>query len=153
MEEAINMSNKISEERKALYYIGMILIVIGFILFISNIFTFGNDDMFFQGPSTFMARPLVGMICIIIGSILMNIGKKGTAGSGLILDPEKAREDLKPHSIAKGKMINDAIENIDIVKGMGKSQGSKEIIKIRCKNCGGLNDEDAKFCKFCGREI
>ena len=108
------MSNKISEERKALYYIGMILIVIGFILFISNIFTFGNDDMFFQGPSTFMARPLVGMICIIIGSILMNIGKKGTAGSGLILDPEKAREDLKPHSIAKGKMINDAIENIDI---------------------------------------
>lgn len=147
------MSNKISQERKALYYIGMVLIVIGFILFISNIFTFGNYDVFFQGPSAFMARPLVGMICIIIGSILMNIGKKGTAGSGLILDPEKAREDLKPHSIAKGKMINDAIENIDIVKGMGKSQDSKEIIKIRCKNCGGLNDEDAKFCKSCGREI
>ena len=79
--------------------------------------------------------------------------RKGTAGSGLILDPEKARDDLKPHNIAKGKMINDAVENIDIVKDMGKTTDTKEIIKIRCKNCGELNDEDAKFCKSCGREI
>lgn len=147
------MSNKISSERKALYYIGLILIVIGFILFISNIFTFDSDYMFYGGASTFMARPLAGMICIIVGSILRGIGEKGTAGSGLILNPEKAREDLKPHNIAKGKMINDAVENIDIVKEMGKSQEQKEIIKIRCKNCGELNDEDAKFCKSCGREV
>ncbi len=50
-------------------------------------------------------------------------------------------------------MINDAMENIDIVKDMGKSQEQKEIIKIRCKNCEALNDEDAKFCKSCGKEI
>ena len=147
------MSNKISSERKALYYIGLGLMILGFILFISSFFTFGNDDMFYGGPSSFMARPLAGMICIIIGSILRGIGEKGTAGSGLILDPEKAREDLKPHNIAKGKMINDAVENIDIVKDMGNGEVQKEIIKIRCKNCGELNDEDAKFCKSCGREI
>lgn len=147
------MSNKISDERKALYYIGLGLIILGFILFISAFFTFGSDDIFFEGTSSFMARPLVGMICMIIGSVLMNIGEKGTAGSGLILDPEKAREDLKPHNIAKGKMINDAVENIDIVKDMGKITDTKEIIKIRCKNCGELNDEDAKFCKSCGREV
>lgn len=147
------MSNKISSERKAFYYIGLVLIVVGFILFISNIFTFGSDDMFYGGALTFMARPLVGMICVIIGSILRSIGEKGTAGSGLILDPEKAREDLKPHNIAKGKMINDAMENIDIVKDIGNGEVQKEIIKIRCKNCGELNDEDAKFCKSCGREV
>mgnify|MGYP001197125112 FL=1 len=151
------MPNKISDERKALYYIGLGLTILGFILFISSFFTFGkdfgNDDIFFQSPSSFIARPLGGMICMIIGSVLMSIGEKGTAGSGLILDPEKAREDLKPHNIAKGKMINDAIENIDIVKDMSKGKEQKEIIKIRCKNCGALNDEDAKFCKSCGREI
>lgn len=147
------MPNKISDERKASYYIGMVLIVIGFILFISGFFTFGSDDMFVQGPSSFIAGPLAGMICIMVGSILRGIGEKGTAGSGLILDPEKAREDLKPHNLAKGKMINDAMENIDIVKNIGKTQEQKEIIKIRCKNCGGLNDEDAKFCKSCGKEI
>ncbi len=147
------MSNKISKERKVLYYIGRGLTILGFILFISVFFTFGNDDMFFEGTSSFMARPVVGMICMIIGSTLMNIGEKGTAGSGLILDPEKARDDLKPHNIAKGKMINDAVENIDIAKDMEKGEGTKEIIKIRCRNCGELNDEDAKFCKSCGKEI
>lgn len=29
----------------------------------------------------------------------------------------------------------------------------KEIIKIKCKECGALNDEDAKFCKSCGKEL
>ena len=40
-----------------------------------------------------------------------------------------------------------------LVKDMGKNKDQKEIIKIRCRNCGELNDEDAKFCKSCGREM
>jgi len=36
---------------------------------------------------------------------------------------------------------------------MNKGKEQKEIIKIRCRNCGALNDEDAKFCKSCGREM
>lgn len=27
------------------------------------------------------------------------------------------------------------------------------IIKVRCKNCNTLNDEDSKYCKNCGLEI
>lgn len=86
----------------------------------------------------------------------MNIGAKGAAGSGLILDPERAREDLKPYSTAKGGMINDIVENVDLVKDMIKGEETKEIkeaIKIKCKDCGALNDEDAKFCKSCGRAL
>ena len=85
---------------------------------------------------------------MVIGGIFTNIGSKGAAGSGIILDPEKAREDLKPFNSAKGEMINDVIENIDVVKNINHEQ--KEIIKVRCRNCGELNDEDAKFCKNCG---
>ena len=93
------------------------------------------------------------MICIVAGSVLMNIGAKGAAGSGIILDPDRAREDLKPYSSAAGGMISDVIENIDIVKEKKKeddTKASQEIIKIRCRACGELNDEDAKFCKSCG---
>lgn len=149
------MANKISKERKAIYYIGLVLMVLGFVLFMSSFFV----DMvpsFYMNPSSFVARPVIGMICIIVGSVLMNIGAKGTAGSGLLLDPEKAREDLKPYSAAKGGMINDTIENIDIVKDMSNRKGEsevKEIIKIKCRACGALNDEDAKFCKSCGKEL
>ncbi|MDF2821379.1 MAG: hypothetical protein K0R15_1820 [Clostridiales bacterium] len=90
---------------------------------------------------------------IIAGFIIMNIGARGAAGSGLLLDPEKAREDLKPFNEAKGGMINDVISNIDIVGNLTKPQENKEVIKIRCKSCKSLNEEDAKFCKGCGKEI
>lgn len=149
------MSNKISKERKTLYYIGLGLTVLGVALFISTFFVNMRPD-FYGGPSSFVGRPIIGMICMIIGRILMNIGAKGVAGSGMILDPQRAREDLKPYSTAKGGMINDTIENVDLVKDMVKGKETKEvkeIIKIKCKDCGALNDEDAKFCKSCGRAL
>lgn len=152
------MSNKISKERKALYYIGMGLIVLGFILFFSSFFIFnkGFDPFFNSGMPPFFKRALIGMICIIVGSVLMNIGARGAAGSGIILDPEKARKDLKPFSSASGGIINDVIENIDIVRERKTSHDKKEvlqIVKVKCQSCGELNDEDAKFCKSCGNKI
>lgn len=79
----------------------------------------------------------------------MNLGSKGLAGSGLVLDPEQAREDLKPFNQAKGKMINDVIENIDVLDDFKGGTAYKEIIKIKCRNCRELNDEDSKYCKSC----
>ncbi|HAZ37553.1 MAG TPA: hypothetical protein DDX02_01845 [Clostridiaceae bacterium] len=160
------MSDKISSERKAIYYTGMVLVVIGFVLFISTFFTFAavfrdfGDSHGFGGfgitSKLSFLSPIIGMVLIIIGSILMTIGRKGAAGSGIILDPEKERDDLKPFSSAKGKMINDVVENIDIVNEVGKKvskEDAKEVVKIKCRNCGALNDEDSKYCKSCGREI
>lgn len=63
------------------------------------------------------------------------------------------REDLKPFNEAKGEMINDMVSNIDAVNQLTKSHEEKEIIKIKCRSCGSLNDEDAKFCKCCGKEL
>jgi len=149
------MSNKISTERKGLYYLGLVLMVAGVMLFLSSFFI-ANEPGFSMGPPPFFQRALIGMICIIIGSVLMNVGLKGTAGSGLILDPNKARDDLKPFSSAKGKIINDVIENIDVVRNISDIQSEKEvkdIIKVRCSSCRELNDEDAKFCKSCGKQM
>lgn len=152
------MSNKISNERKALYYIGLGLIVLGVILFFSSFFAVndGFDPFFAPGMPSFFKRALIGMICMIVGSILMNIGAKGAAGSGLILDPDKARDDLKPYTSAAGGMINDVIENIDIVKDkklINENKEVQQIVKIKCRNCGELNDEDSKFCKSCGEKM
>lgn len=152
------MSNNVSDERKALYYIGMGLVILGVILFFSGFFIEYNEfEPFFNtGMPPSFKRALMGMICMIIGSILMNVGAKGAAGSGIILDPDKAREDLKPYSSAAGGMINDVIENIDIVKGKNITNNkmeTREIVKIKCRACGELNDEDANFCKSCGDKM
>ena len=143
---------KLSKERKATYYIGFGLIIIGFLLFFSVFFSFiGMMNGEFRIPP--FQNAVIGILLVGVGSILRNVGAKGAAGSGIILDPEKAREDLKPFNEAKGEMINDVISNIDVVDHLTKQHETKEVIKIKCRNCGGLNDEDAKFCKGCGKEL
>ncbi|HKL80193.1 MAG TPA: zinc ribbon domain-containing protein [Mobilitalea sp.] len=146
--------SKISKQRKVTYYIGMGMIVVGVIVFISTFFTFGdimNNPA--KGFGSFTSKPIIGMILMIAGAAVSKVGARGAAGSGLMLDPDQAREDLKPFNEAKGGMINDVISNIDVLDRFTESHDEKEIIKIRCQSCGGLNDEDAKFCKGCGKEI
>lgn len=147
--------SKISKERKITYYIGMGMVILGFILFFS-VFIIGGISIMSRDP--FSSPPpilngFIGMILIFVGMVVSNIGAKGAAGSGLKLDPEEAVEDLKPFNEAKGKMINDIISNIDAIDNIANAQAPKEIIKIRCKACNCLNDEDAKFCKNCGAPI
>ncbi|SKA87931.1 hypothetical protein SAMN05443428_10881 [Caloramator quimbayensis] len=148
------MTDKISKERKITYYIGLGFIIIGVILFMSSFFI-GFEPSFSFGPPTFFKNAVIGMIFIMIGAVLTSIGARGAAGSGILLDPEKAREDLKPFNKAKGGMINDTLENIDVIKDIEKVaiKNNKEVIKIKCKYCGTLNDENAKFCKECGKSI
>lgn len=150
---------EISNERKTLYYIGMGLTVLGAILFISTFFTFFSfisaDNMFEDGPNfivSFMGRPVVGMVLMIVGSVLRTVAARGVAGSGLVLDPKKAREDLSPWTHMAGGMINDVLDETPLNK-KAETSSAKEIIKIRCKNCSELNDEDAKFCKNCGEKL
>ena len=153
------MENKISKERKIIYYIGLGLAILGGVLFVSSFFTVFNgldSPGFSMGMPNFFKRALVGMICIIIGSFLMNIGSRGVAGSGIILDPEKAREDLRPHNTARGKMINDVASQVDVLNDVKQNLGNKkpeQVIKIKCRKCAALNDEDAMFCKACGDKI
>lgn len=148
--------SKISKERKIAYYIGMAMMALGFVLFISTFFdaaSFMDDPFSHTDFGVSFTKPVIGMILMIAGIFVMNIGAKGTAGSGLILDPQKAREDLKPYSEAKGGMIEDVISNIDTVDRIVKSNEGKEIIKIRCRSCNTLSDEDAKYCNECGKEL
>lgn len=147
---------KLKSSRKVTYYIGLGIMILGIILFLSTflIITFGmmGNSFIMEGIPPF-ANGIIGFILTAVGKLIMEIGAKGAAGSGLLLDPDKAREDLQPFNEAKGGMINDVIRNIDIVDDIAKSNQKQEVIKIKCRSCGSLNDEDAKFCKGCGKDL
>ena len=146
--------SKIPQERKVLYYVGMGMMIVGFILFFSVFFSAAslmNDP--FSGRMPSFGNGITGFILIFIGAMIQKVGAKGAAGSGIILDPEKAREDLKPYNEAMGGMINDVISNVDVLDNMVKKTDENEVIKIRCRNCQSLNDEDSKFCKNCGQSL
>jgi len=141
-----NDKNEISSQRKGLYYTGLVLVVIGIMMFMS---TFVLSMMNPFGGNPFI-NAVIGMIMIMIGNVLMAVGRRGLAGSGIILDPNQAREDLKPYSKQAGGMINDALEEVDVIQNI---RDDSQTIKIRCRNCKGLNDENARYCNHCGKEL
>jgi hypothetical protein len=151
--QEVRDSKEISQGRKMLYYGGMALMAIGFLLFLSVFFTgfsrMGNPMSFIQGPG-FMSRGLVGFVMIIAGAVLRGIGARGAAGSGLVLDPNRAREDLAPYTSALGGMARDAMDSFKEQGGQG-NDGQR--VMVRCRACRALNQEDAKFCSQCGQQL
>ncbi len=151
-------NKEISPDRKTLYYVGMVLMGIGFLLFLSTFVTFlanfGNFDNFEGRARSQGFRAFGGMILVIIGGVLRGIGSQGWSGSGIVLDPKKAREDVERWSRMHGGMIQDALSEIDVVKKFeSRLDPAEPQIKVRCRKCRALNDESAKFCDQCGSPI
>jgi hypothetical protein len=126
------MAKQIPEGRKAAYYIGIGLSIIGVLLFASVFVTsaahFGDFRNFQSRAKSEEFRALAGMALIVIGAIISAVGARGLAGSGTVLDLERAREDLEPYSRMVGGMV-------------------------KCPACGKLNEEDSKFCQECGKPL
>jgi hypothetical protein len=147
------MTKQISEDRKAAYYIGMVLMVIGVLLFASTFVTssahFGDFNNFESRAKSQMFQAFGGMALVVIGGIVRAVGARGWAGSGTVLDPERAREDLEPYSRMVGGMVKDALEEVK----PGAGAKPEKVIMIKCPACGKLNEEDSKFCQECGKPL
>lgn len=154
------MVKQISEGRRSLYNAGLAVMIAGGCLFALSFLTVPvvMVSSFVSGqpgiPKGIIALPLVflgafvGFVLIAAGGAMRFIAARGTAGSGLMLDPEKAREDLKPWTGMAGGMVKDVLEEADI-----KAGGLKQTVMIRCRHCQKLNEEDSKFCQECGKPI
>lgn len=164
----------VSPQRKALYQVGLVLAAIGVCSFLGGfVFAFcsigcerrdSRDSFAMREPfdTAKVTLPMfgIGMLLSITGSVLMNVGARGVAGSGMKLDPEQARRDLEPLNRMGGGMAKDMLDEAGIdLSGLGGKAAPDAVppqapeIKIRCRGCGGLNDEDAKFCKSCGAPL
>lgn len=151
------MSKKISPERKTAYYLGIAITGLGMLLFfsvfLSGFGSLGNGRPggFSRSPQPNFAPAIIGFILMIVGQFISKVGARGLAGSGVLLDPEKAREDLEPYSRMGGGIVKDALEESgvpDMLRGSGEAK-----IMIRCRDCQKLNEEDSKFCQECGKPV
>jgi len=155
----------ISPRRKVLYYGGGSVSIIGLILFLSVFITgisrFGDFTDFEARTRSEAMRGVLGMIMIAVGAVIATIGARGAAGSGVILDPQKARKDLEPWNRMAGGMANDALSEIEVVQKVVQklsdppppAQPPQPPIKLRCRNCQTLCNEQAKFCSRCGQPL
>lgn len=100
-----------------------------------------------------MGTAFVGFFLIVIGGFLMNLGRAGLSGSGVVLDPEGARQDLKPWNEAQGRMINDTLSQVDVLQQIAHAHEPETVVKVRCPHCRELNDETQAFCGHCGEKL
>ncbi len=153
------MSRQISEERQTAYYAGMGMMIVGGLMFFSTFVTFamhfGDFSNFESNAKSEMYRAFGGMALLVLGRIVMGIGARGLAGSGVILDPEQARQDVEPYSRMAGGMLKDVLDEAQIKIGSAESQKAEaqKIVVLKCLSCETLNQEDAKFCKQCGKKF
>lgn len=147
------MAREISEHRKTLYYIGMGMQILGGVLFastfVSFLIHFGDFTDFESRARNNGLTAFVGMALLIIGGVMRSVGARGLAGSGVVLNPGQAREELEPYSRMAGGMVKDAIEESDI----NISNDRDQVIMIRCRSCEHLNPEKAKYCQECGEKL
>ena len=157
---------QLGRERKGLYYVGGAIAALGLVLFFSTFFVvgcaiadgFGDSTSAPFGPTgpdanigAAFLRSMVGFVLIVVGKGLQSVGARGLRGSGVILDPDGARDDLAPYSRMAGGMLGDAVEASGIDLGQ-RSAGAPEIM-VRCLACDQLNEEDSKFCQECGEPL
>lgn len=150
----------ISPQRKKVYYIGMGLILLGLVLFLSTFVTFamnfGNFDNFVGNAQSNFLRAVLGMILMMLGGGMMTVGLRGLAGSGVVLDPQRAKEDLEPFARMSGGLTDAAFSEMPLVRETLREIGGgkvEEVIKVRCKSCAALNDESNQFCGKCGAKL
>src|SRR5262245_5128886 len=131
------MTRQISGQRRTAYYVGMVMTIVGFLLFASVFVTayldFGNVLTFESDSKSSMFRAGCGMALMIVGAITRGIGARGLAGSGVVLDPERARKDLEPYSRMAGGMVKDALEEANV-----PGARSEKVVMIKCRSCGKL---------------
>ncbi len=148
------MSRQVSAGRRTTFYLGTLIMAVGGLVFASLFVTMaliaGRDSDPETVIPSFVFRMILAMVLLLAGGALRAVGARGLAGSGVVLDPQRARRDLEPYARMAGGMVKDALDEAELKPAAG---GPERVVMIRCPACNRLNEEDSKFCQECGGKL
>ena len=135
--------------RGSLTAIGAILMVIGIIILLAaatSLTTPTSDPFDFAANQ---ARMNSSFVTAAIGMILLAVGF-GALKFGMI----------RPVTTYVASEASPAIERVSeaaaegLKKGFGANPlGGESVVKVKCRNCGYLENEDAMYCGKCGKPL
>ena len=135
--------------RGSLTAIGVILMVVGIIFFlasIASVMTPTSNQFDFAARQAQMnssfATALVGMVLLAVGFGALKLGM------------------IRPVTTYVASEASPAIERLSEAAGQGLERGfgaiplgRESIVKVKCRNCGYLENEDAIYCGKCGKPL
>ena len=129
-----------SQHKDIMVAIGIPLIAVGAIISIIGWTSFGRGS--FDSAPTYGMMFIGGAFMAMIGFSLLRLA--------FIRPVSKyVATEASPAMKIAGQSIGEGLKESGIVSG-GQS---KEVVKIKCRNCGYLDTEDAEFCSKCGKKL
>ena len=136
-------------DRGSLTAIGAIMMGIGIILFLiaaTSMMPSTSDPFDFAATQ---ARMSSSFVTAIIGMVLLAVGF-GVFRLGMI----------RPVTAYVASEASPAIERVSEAAAEGLKEGfginplkSEAVVKVKCRNCGYLENEDAVYCGKCGKRL
>lgn len=156
-----------STKRRQISIVSVLLFVVGLSVLAYGLMQFSSGFLrpsseFFADPNRVMDEDrrsgFTGILCMFAGGVTLMFAVRALfyARAGSIL--RYAAAETAP--VAKDTfnyLADETQEGVQklagaVAKGRTASGGG-EVIKVRCRQCGYLESEDAKFCSGCGRGI
>ncbi len=146
---------------KDLRTLGIVLLLIGVVVFLGGALymfsgvtapTLGTDPTAWFNESA--AHAITGFAIAAVGMVLMGIG--GWALRFGLIRPvasfvaEEASPALETASMAIGRGWG---EGRSSVGSTPVAPAVETVVKVKCKNCGYLDSEDATYCSKCGQKL
>ena len=151
-EEYQMMKEKARKRGINLSVIGAILIIAGggiFVWGITSLSDIGIGDMDFS----FMWKMVGGGAVLGIGAIVLGVGVYFYMASKMDKIAKFYSRATAPAAKYTTEQVTDGLASGLKKHGMGIGIGGKEVVKIKCRNCGYLETEDAEFCSKCGQTM
>ena len=117
--------SEISPKRKNLYAVGIGMTVLGVLLFVGGFASaaLSKPEFNHHGPPLGFLLSFGGIVLTALGQGIRAIAARGVAGSGLVLDPKKARKDLEPWAKMGGGIVRDVLDE----SGLAPKQKSQQL--------------------------
>ncbi len=134
--------------------VGGVITVLGLILLISNLFPNITGDMGFEDIFGAMGQSFIGsfisMIMLFVGGVMVIIGIYILFFSNIGKIAAYVADETAPATTTVSSAVTKGLREGG---GIPIDVGDTEKIKIKCRNCGALNDEDDTYCSKCGETL
>ena len=151
-EEYQTMKENARKKGRALITIGALVVIVGFAIMIWGIVGIANiglGDIDFS----FMWKIIVGGAVAGLGAIPFGVGIYFYMASKMEKISKFYSRATAPSMKYTTEQVTDGLATGLKKHGMGIGTGGKEVVKIKCRNCGYLETEDAEFCSKCGQSM
>jgi hypothetical protein len=140
-----------------LMVVGAVLVIIGGSNILGSFTSFPDvSSMESFNAGEFMGGFFIGGITLVFGFALLGIGVQLFLTANARAISKYAATETAPAT----SIMTEAVAS-GFSKGMkgsgfglgGLGSSEREVVKIKCRNCGYLETEDADFCSKCGQRI